>query len=622
MTQQAPIALILFSNDLDNFLPMVEQERKVIEEALEHLNDSNRLKVIARSSVSIEEVFRLFNRYQKRIVLFHFAGHANGGGLQFNKNFTDKEMGKAVGLVDLFAREAQKGILQFVFLNGCRTAPQVENLRQAGVPSIMATHWEIPDQKALELAKQLYRSLANADQANPFATAPTNLQTAFETAIAFLKTKYDQQISISRAAGRAHVQITGQQEPWELFSTQEDWTLPFNIANEHKAFNELLIKKLMAAIQPYSRPAQKLMARVKNIEAWETTNTYGKAAKEIMVYSFVGVLGIQLRKLMAIGENTPSPNTQKNYLSNCFLTGKRALQLLCFAMVSRFWDHQKIGNYNLSTEQSTVLQRFFEDSFEQDLKGYLQLLTVLYQLFEQYDLEFPMTELKDFKPQLAAQSDFINACEKLQDLERLVDKSQFQLTDCYTAERQLTTMLISLNFLANYRMVSIKSIAYDEMRNRPPRYLHTYAALGVDSKSKTNIEKVNYAEETINTDAILLFKDRYKKNINLFPFIIDYNALTFEGGAKVCFYSCRHIEDGSLCYRFLEDNKKEYIAYQNTLNPRLSAKEINLLMSREENRKNLKLDAVYLQFEEAKQDILPMMEEEDLDFFGEEEDDF
>jgi len=62
MPQKPPIALIIFSNDLGNYLSNIETERKVIEEALEHYDDTNRLKVITRSSVSIEELFRLFNK--------------------------------------------------------------------------------------------------------------------------------------------------------------------------------------------------------------------------------------------------------------------------------------------------------------------------------------------------------------------------------------------------------------------------------------------------------------------------------------------------------------------------------------------------------------------------------
>ena len=108
MNPAPPVALILFSNDLDRFLPNLERERKAIEEALEHFDVSNRLKVITRSSVSIEEIFRLFARYRGRIVLFHFAGHATGEGLQLTRNFADQQLGQASGLAELFRMEVEQ----------------------------------------------------------------------------------------------------------------------------------------------------------------------------------------------------------------------------------------------------------------------------------------------------------------------------------------------------------------------------------------------------------------------------------------------------------------------------------------------------------------------------------
>ena len=45
MIQLPPVALIIFSNDLDDYLEHIELKRKFIEieEALENYNDSNRL---------------------------------------------------------------------------------------------------------------------------------------------------------------------------------------------------------------------------------------------------------------------------------------------------------------------------------------------------------------------------------------------------------------------------------------------------------------------------------------------------------------------------------------------------------------------------------------------------
>ncbi|MCB0558895.1 MAG: hypothetical protein H6573_16175 [Lewinellaceae bacterium] len=60
--------------------------------------------------MSIDEIFRLFNRYQGRISIFHFAGHAGGKGLQLNKDFSGNETGHAGGLSELFRRKVEGGI--------------------------------------------------------------------------------------------------------------------------------------------------------------------------------------------------------------------------------------------------------------------------------------------------------------------------------------------------------------------------------------------------------------------------------------------------------------------------------------------------------------------------------
>jgi hypothetical protein len=171
---------------------------------------------------------------------------------------------------------------------------------------------------------------------------------------------------------------------------------------------------------------------------------------------------------------------------------------------------------------------------------------------------------------------------------------------CFEAEKQLAIILEKLIFFVNYKMISMKDITYTKMRNSVPNYLHNYAALGIDSKNNINAEKVNYVEEPINTDAILLFTSKYQESLNLFPFIIDFNALTFESGSKICFYGYQDIQDGSLNYRFLEDNSLKNITFQETLKPE---SDINDLMMDIEKRKQLKLDAVFLQFKDAKETI-------------------
>ncbi len=191
-----------------------------------------------------------------------------------------------------------------------------------------------------------------------------------------------------------------------------------------------------------------------------------------------------------------------------------------------------------------------------------------------------------------------------------MDTSSYAIEDCIEAESNLTAVLETLKFLVNYKMVSIKSIGYLEMRNSQPHYLYNYTALGVDIKSNINQERVNYAEAPINTDAVLLYRGSYQQNVNLFPFVIDVNALAFEGGAKICFYACHNNADGSLNYTFLEDNSIVNIANTETIKPGI---DINELLMDPKKRRDMRFDSVFTLFQEAKKAVTGMEEEVDFE---------
>ena len=388
----------------------------------------------------------------------------------------------------------------------------------------------------------------------------------------------------------------------------ENTSAPSNNEPVRNSFNEILTRRLIEAIQIYSPRARKFLENVTRMtNDWETQTRFSDPAKEIIAFSFVGVLGIQLRKLMAIGKEDFSKNKQRKYLENCQLTSKRALQLLCFSLISKLWDYKKDKIYMLTPTQTETCKNFFDDEFELDINGLINLLTTLTDVFTDNNLEFPIAELKEFRSHLQTETEFRKACTRLQAINTLLDKSDYTLNDCVEAENWLTTVMESLKFLVNYKMVSIKSIGYYEMRNSKPYYLYNYTALGIDSKSNVNQEKLNYAEAPINTDAVLLYKGSYQQNINLFPFIIDVNALAFEGGAKICFYSSHDNADGSLNYNFLEDNSIVNIINTETLG---TGGDINELLIDPKKRKDMRFDSVFALFQEAKKAVTGIEEDD------------
>ena len=117
--------------------------------------------------------------------------------------------------------------------------------------------------------------------------------------------------------------------------------------------------------------------------------------------------------------------------------------------------------------------------------------------------------------------------------------------------------------------------------------------------------------------AVLLFKDNYRQNINLDPFIIDYNGLALTGGSKICFYS--HINtysDLNLNYTFIEDNST--ISFNKSNNPKPNDTDVvklNHWLAEPQNRKDLNFDNVYQLFFEAKNELIDQDEETQMDIF-------
>jgi hypothetical protein len=405
-----------------------------------------------------------------------------------------------------------------------------------------------------------------------------------------------------------------------LLSTQKSQSIQYadkiyNIANINeanfgfvtgkKAFNESLTKQLIEAIKPHSTSAQRFLQNVATTPNWETQARISDKAKEIIAYSFVGVIGIQLSKLMAIGKEDFSEAKQRKYIEKCLTIAKRSLDLICFGMLSKVWDAQKQQPTAFTDTQKDVLRQRLDNAFEPNITEQFRLLKTLQALFTQNEnpLTFPMPELETLTADLQEGSEFHQTCQDLQGLNEKLDKGQYDLLDCFEAETLLTKLLMPFNFLVCYRMASIKRIGYQQIRNADPRYLHRYAALGIDSKANIDAEKINYTPETTFTDAVLLYRgDNYHESINLFPFVIDYNALTFEQGSKICFYRCKDMgQDNRLEYLFLEDNSSIYLEWQGILKPDT---DFNELMMRDADRKILNLDAVVEQFQEARKALL------------------
>ncbi len=378
---------------------------------------------------------------------------------------------------------------------------------------------------------------------------------------------------------------------------------------ENMAFNEYLTRELMNAIKSYCPIAAKYLELVKSKPEWYQLADLSNKAKEIIAANYVGVIGTQLRKLIAIGKEPISDSKQQTYIDTCILTAKRTIQIICFALLSDFWNKKNEKDYPLSVEQKESVTRFFENWIELNFQEYVNLLSCLFAVYKGNGLQLPIPELAEFVAQLQEGSAFMKACEKLNAISETHDKDRYTISNCSEAEVSLTNLLAVTNFFSVYKMVSIKSVGYEEERNTQPKYLHNFVSLGYDSKTNTNIDRLNYLDKPISSDAVLLYKSDYLTGINLFPFVIDLNALTFEGGVKICFFSSLDMDDNNLNYCFLEDNSMECVMFSDV---QRSGTLMNELIEDKEKRKKLKLDSVFHSFRGAKATILGQPDSIDL----------
>ncbi|MBL7782697.1 MAG: hypothetical protein JNM22_15825 [Saprospiraceae bacterium] len=366
--------------------------------------------------------------------------------------------------------------------------------------------------------------------------------------------------------------------------------------------NELLTRTLIPAIQAHSIAATRFLEKVAALPEWYRHTQAVDKAREILAYSFVGVIGIQLSKLFAIGKEEFSENTRHKYIEKCLQLARRSLDLLVFAFMSQLWEEQRKQPRSFDAEQTRALADFFDRAFEPSIRVQAQLLETLHRLFLAHQLPFPIPEMADFGPHFQAGSVFRKAVDALQQMDDHFGKKSDSPEDCLATETALTDLLTCLHFLAAYHMASIKRIGYWQIRTEQPRYLHRFAALGIDSKANVDAEKIDFTDETAYTDAVLLYRgDRYQAGINLSPFVIDHNALLFESGVKACFYRARALTDEQLEFCFLEDNSMVNVAWKGLIRP---GADLNELLFDPENQKIYNLDNVIAQFRDARKCIL------------------
>lgn len=219
MENQKPVIFLTFANDkVDDalYLRNLPKELNAIRNALEKAEKAGLCEVIERTACTVEDIFDTFQdeRYEGRIAMFHYGGHASGSQLMLETLDGGHGTAHADGLVSFLGKQNS---LQVVFFNGCSSQEQAIDLSEAGVPAVVGTSTAIKDEIATELAGRFYTGIA----------AGFTVNKSWLEAIDILKTKN----STQKKKGLKLRRDKGNDFPWRMYIREgaevvRDWDLP------------------------------------------------------------------------------------------------------------------------------------------------------------------------------------------------------------------------------------------------------------------------------------------------------------------------------------------------------------------------------------------------------------
>jgi hypothetical protein len=174
MAAKLPVVFLTYANDMDNHSVTLKDEIQTINNVLEPLELTNTFDVYRKETINSDELYDDLLEIDGRVVVFHYAGHANDITLQL-----DNGNGAAGGIAKLLGQQTS---LKLVFLSGCATAAHVKLLHDAGVPAVVATTVKVSNSKATQFSTAFYSALVKGHSVfKAFESARIHMEAEFDT---------------------------------------------------------------------------------------------------------------------------------------------------------------------------------------------------------------------------------------------------------------------------------------------------------------------------------------------------------------------------------------------------------------------------------------------------------
>ncbi len=544
-----PVVVLAFSNDQDNYLPMLKRESTNIFKILRDFDDKDFIKLYREESTSIKEVFDLFIHYLDRIVIFHYGGHADGTHLQLETTSGRAKLVYSEGLARLMGLQKE---LKLVFLNGCATKGQVELLFASGVKAVIATSVPIGDAMAVEFAEKFYEALAQK----------VTLRKAFEIAKACIATAYGLSREINLYRDLNWGEKEGEAEagvPWGLYLNKNsqavlEWKLPIkkryyiepSALPAKVEVNSELIKKLFKEVEKYHENnwAQRCYKKDRELDIRE--------ARGKIIDSFPMPVGEQLRQIFEGGSKIGVER-----LGQLVIAYNTIVEFLCFILLSQLWD-VKYKNPGIAIPKNQLLEliSFFTlNAGNYKTFNYVKLIETIAGIFKENQVKCFIEELNTSGKCIPDEDgEFYKAHLFMEEMKAELFENKVAAEEigsfCVQAEEHLGTILAKLTFLVKYKLATIKSIEVIRRKQKKTKYRHRTVML--DKVTLGTLDEVSTFDSFTDNKSVILLKyaGDVKEYLGLSPFVIDENALSEVPGSKLFFYSYPDIRDGEGFYHY------------------------------------------------------------------------
>ncbi|HWV31990.1 MAG TPA: CHAT domain-containing protein [Dyadobacter sp.] len=537
-----PVILCAFSNSSDAYLSQLEKEKEAISDALRERQGKGHL-LLDTDPRTIKKLRDRLLLYQPQVEIIHYAGHASGSQLLM-------EDATVYGAGLLQSIRLQKN-LQLVFLNGCSTQEQVNQLLDAGVRAVIATSVDIGDDTATRFAEDFYQKLAGGHSIDEAFKLATEVVTAQNNAT--LNTEEHQERGIART-----IKAPNAGPVWGLYLHKNQDAASYRLSE--KSFYELHIKSQIDSNFNTSEDA--ILAALYNVlmtfsdelpmfedlekkygEQWDPKRFDVREVKNAIINSLPSPIAEQVRKLL-VTEDEPLASERLRFLINTYSV---MADLLLFIMFSQLWEALVQGKVPVLEDRLKEQINAFFLLDQQDRQAYdvIPLVRLIHDKLKAHDVPLfvsEMSHLADLMDERDSEffGGYLNITRiksKYRDLtmmEELEDRECRE--DCQKAEASLCIMFKELGFCARYKFATIKNIYINKKKNQPAVYQHKMVKLDYVLVGFT--DKMEDFENFTDSNSVVIYKIEDKKlsAFNLYPFVIDMNALISEKLSKIYFF--------------------------------------------------------------------------------------